>query len=139
MGGKHYISHNPLQTRDVTCTRLKRVIWLRIDKDFPGAEIIASFLLSTMTKLLEWLLGVSVLVTAWALLTFDLLDLKLPQVYREVVWPMPVYLLVAFGCYSIATVGYRVATFNDCEEAAQELQAQIQEAKLDFKKKGLKF
>ncbi|XP_018621419.1 dolichol-phosphate mannosyltransferase subunit 3 [Scleropages formosus] len=92
-----------------------------------------------MTKLLEWLLGVSVVVTAWGLLTFDLLDLKVPQVYREVVWPMPVYLLVVFGCYSIATVGYRVATFNDCEEAAQELQAQIKEAKLDLKKKGLKF
>lgn len=51
---------------------------------------------------------------------------------------MPVYLLVAFGCYSLATVGYRVATFNDCEDAAKELQAQIKEAKEDLKKKGLK-
>ncbi|KAG7469441.1 hypothetical protein MATL_G00129040 [Megalops atlanticus] len=92
-----------------------------------------------MTKLLEWLLGTAVVGIAWGLLTFDLLDLKLPQVYREVVWPMPVYLLVAFGCYSLATVGYRVATFNDCEEAAKELQAQIQEAKSDLVKKGLKF
>ncbi|XP_036395594.1 dolichol-phosphate mannosyltransferase subunit 3 [Megalops cyprinoides] len=92
-----------------------------------------------MTKLLEWLLGTAVVGIAWGLLTFDLLDLKLPQVYREVVWPMPVYFLVAFGCYSLATVGYRVATFNDCEEAAKELQAQIQEAKSDLVKKGLKF
>lgn len=51
---------------------------------------------------------------------------------------MPVYLLVVFGCYSLATVGYRVATFNDCEDAAKELQAQIKEAKADLKKKGLK-
>ncbi len=51
---------------------------------------------------------------------------------------MPVYLLVAIGCYSLATVGYRVATFNDCEDAAKELQAQIKEAKEDLKKKGLK-
>ncbi|XP_042291614.1 dolichol-phosphate mannosyltransferase subunit 3 isoform X2 [Thunnus albacares] len=91
-----------------------------------------------MTKLLEWLFAVSVVVAAWALVTFDLLDLSLPQTYREVAWPMPLYLLVSFGCYSLATVGYRVATFNDCEEAAKELQGQIAEAKEDLRKKGLK-
>ncbi|XP_016133446.1 dolichol-phosphate mannosyltransferase subunit 3-like isoform X2 [Sinocyclocheilus anshuiensis] len=91
-----------------------------------------------MTKLLEWLLGVSLIGVAWGLVTFDLLDLQLPPQYRELAWPMPVYLLVAFGCYSLAAVGYRVATFNDCEDAAKELQAQIKEAKEDLKKKGLK-
>ncbi|XP_018961581.1 dolichol-phosphate mannosyltransferase subunit 3-like isoform X2 [Cyprinus carpio] len=91
-----------------------------------------------MTKLLEWLLGASLIGMAWGLVTFDLLDLQLPPQYRELVWPMPVYLLVVFGCYSLATVGYRVATFNDCEDAAKELQAQIKEAKEDLKKKGLK-
>lgn len=92
-----------------------------------------------MTKLLEWLLGSAMVGITWGLLTFDVLDLQLPQAYREVVWPMPVYLLVVFGCYSLATVGYRVATFNDCEEAAKELQSQIIEAREDLKKKGLKF
>ncbi|XP_035385170.1 dolichol-phosphate mannosyltransferase subunit 3 [Electrophorus electricus] len=92
----------------------------------------------TMTKLLEWLFAVSLVGVAWGLVTFDLLDFQFPAVYREVAWPMPVYLLVVFGCYSLATVGYRVATFNDCEEAARELQGQIQEAKEDLKKKGLK-
>ncbi|XP_018540525.1 dolichol-phosphate mannosyltransferase subunit 3 [Lates calcarifer] len=91
-----------------------------------------------MTKLLEWLFGVSLVGALWALVTFDLLDLSLPQTYREVAWPMPLYLLVSFGCYSLATVGYRVATFNDCEEAAIELQEQIKEAKEDLRKKGLK-
>ncbi|KAF4100688.1 hypothetical protein G5714_018884 [Onychostoma macrolepis] len=91
-----------------------------------------------MTKLLEWLLGVSLIGVAWGLFTFDLLDLQLPPQCRELAWPMPVYLLVVFGCYSLATVGYRVATFNDCENAAKELQAQIKEAKEDLKKKGLK-
>lgn len=91
-----------------------------------------------MTKLLQWLFGVSALVAVWALLTFDLLDLSLPQTYREVAWSMPVYLLVSFGCYSLAIVGYRVATFNDCEEAAEELRQQIKEAKEDLRKKGLK-
>lgn len=92
-----------------------------------------------MTKLLQWLFGVSVLAAVWALVTFDLLQLSLPHTFREVAWPMPVYLLVSFGCYSLSIVGYRVATFNDCEEAAKELLLQIREAKEDLKKKGLKF
>ncbi|KAK7898878.1 hypothetical protein WMY93_019731 [Mugilogobius chulae] len=91
-----------------------------------------------MTKLVEWLVGVSVVLVAWAVVSFDLLELSLPDTYREVAWPMPLYLLVSFGCYSLATVGYRVATFNDCEEAAKELQEQIKEAKEDLRKRGLK-
>ncbi|XP_057683855.1 dolichol-phosphate mannosyltransferase subunit 3 [Corythoichthys intestinalis] len=91
-----------------------------------------------MTKFMEWLFGVSVVLAAWVLVAFDPLDLKVPHPYREVAWPMPLYLLVSFGCYSLLTVGYRVATFNDCQEAAEELQAQIKEAKKDLKKKGLR-
>ncbi|XP_015229160.1 PREDICTED: dolichol-phosphate mannosyltransferase subunit 3 [Cyprinodon variegatus] len=91
-----------------------------------------------MTKLLQWLLGVSLLGIIWAVIAFDLLELSVPGTYREVAWSMPLYLLVSFGCYSLATVGYRVATFNDCDEAARELQEQIKEAKEDLRKKGLK-
>uniref|UniRef100_A0A8C6SC64 Dolichol-phosphate mannosyltransferase subunit 3 n=1 Tax=Neogobius melanostomus TaxID=47308 RepID=A0A8C6SC64_9GOBI len=92
-----------------------------------------------MTKLVEWLVGVTAVLVSWAVVSFDLLDLSLPEAYREVALPMPLYLLVSFGCYSLATVGYRVATFNDCEDAAKELQGQIKEAKEDLRKKGLKF
>ncbi|KAJ3609288.1 hypothetical protein NHX12_023811 [Muraenolepis orangiensis] len=92
-----------------------------------------------MTKLLEWVFGVSLLGAAWACVTFDLLRVSIPPAYREVAWPMPLYLLVSFGCYSLATVGYRVATFNDCDDAAKELRGQIIEAKEDLRKKGFKF
>lgn len=92
-----------------------------------------------MTKLMQWLFGVSLLAVVWALITFDLLDLSLPQTCRDVAWPMPAYLLVTFGCYSLGVVGYRVATFNDCEEAAQELHMHIKEAREDLRKKGLRF
>ncbi len=34
---------------------------------------------------------------------------------------------------------FRVATFNDCEEAAAELQKQISEAREDLRSKGFKF
>ncbi|XP_077404899.1 dolichol-phosphate mannosyltransferase subunit 3 [Vanacampus margaritifer] len=91
-----------------------------------------------MTKLMEWLFGVSVVLAAWVLVAFDPLDLSVPHTYREVALPMPLYLLVSFGCYSLATVGYRVATFNDCKEAAEELRDQIKEAKEDLRRKGLK-
>ncbi|CAL9691654.1 unnamed protein product [Knipowitschia caucasica] len=91
-----------------------------------------------MTKLVEWLVGVSLVLVVWAVVSFDLLELSLPPSYREVAWPMPLYLLVSFGCFSLATVGYRVATFNDCEDAAKELREHIREAKEDLRKKGLK-
>uniref|UniRef100_A0A674DFI2 Dolichol-phosphate mannosyltransferase subunit 3 n=1 Tax=Salmo trutta TaxID=8032 RepID=A0A674DFI2_SALTR len=72
-----------------------------------------------MTKLLEWVFGISVIGAALALVTFDLLDMRLPEAYREVAGPMPMYLLLVFGCY---------------EEASKELQAQIKEAKRLFLK-----
>lgn len=93
----------------------------------------------TMTKLAQWLFGLTLLGTTWVTLNFDLLGLDLPQTYKQVIWPLPVYLLVAFGCYSLATIGYRVATFNDCEDAAKELQEQIKAAKKDLSSRGFKF
>ncbi|KAJ8000346.1 hypothetical protein DPEC_G00203870 [Dallia pectoralis] len=118
-----------------------RRIVLALEEGYLSSGLLAlkiSAVLPAMTKLLEWVFGVLVVGAAWALVTFDLLDLRLPEAFRQVAWPMPVYLLVVFGCYSLATVGYRVATFNDCEEASKELQAQIQEAKEDLRRKGLK-
>ncbi|XP_073179046.1 dolichol-phosphate mannosyltransferase subunit 3 isoform X1 [Lepidochelys kempii] len=93
----------------------------------------------TMTKLVQWLCGLALLGTAWATLALDPLGLHLPLPCQQVLWPFPVYLLVAFGCYSLATVGYRLATFNDCEAAAKELQEQIREARADLSRRGLKF
>ncbi|KAG8429720.1 hypothetical protein GDO86_019391 [Hymenochirus boettgeri] len=92
-----------------------------------------------MTKLAEWLVGLTVLCAAWVTLNFNLLDLDLPEPLQQLIWPFPIYLLVVFGCYSLATIGYRVATFNDCQDAAQELQNQISEAKKDLATKGLRF
>lgn len=47
-------------------------------------------------------------------------------------------LFSVFQFYSVFTVLYRVFTFNDCPEAAEELQKQIEEAKKDLAAKGLK-
>ncbi|KAM6226119.1 dolichol-phosphate mannosyltransferase subunit 3 [Porphyrio hochstetteri] len=91
-----------------------------------------------MTKLCQWLCGLALLGSAWAALALTPPGLRLPAPYREVLLPLPVYLLVAFGCYSLATVGYRLATFNDCEEAAAELREDIAAARADLRQRGLR-
>ncbi|XP_006214722.1 dolichol-phosphate mannosyltransferase subunit 3 [Vicugna pacos] len=92
-----------------------------------------------MTKLAQWLWGLALLGSTWAALTMGALGLELPASCREVLWPLPAYLLVAAGCYALGTVGYRVATFHDCEDAARELQSQIQEARADLTRRGMRF
>ncbi|XP_025970880.1 dolichol-phosphate mannosyltransferase subunit 3 [Dromaius novaehollandiae] len=92
-----------------------------------------------MTKLGQWLWGLALLGSAWAALALGPLGPRVPPPCRQVLLPLPVYLLVAFGCYSLATVGYRLATFNDCEEAAAELQEHIGAARADLRRRGLQF
>ena len=36
-------------------------------------------------------------------------------------------------------INFRVATFNDCDEAADEVMGQIKEAREDLRTKGFKF
>ncbi|MXQ95899.1 hypothetical protein E5288_WYG015223 [Bos mutus] len=93
----------------------------------------------SMTKLAQWLWALALLGSTWAALTMGALGLELPSSCREVLWPLPAYLLVSAGCYALGTVGYRVATFHDCEDAARELQSQIQEARADLTRRGLRF
>ncbi|XP_071477293.1 dolichol-phosphate mannosyltransferase subunit 3-like [Diadema antillarum] len=91
------------------------------------------------TKLVQWLTVFVLLASSWSAIVFNLLPMKVDERLREVVWPFPVYLLVAFGCYSVGTIGYRVATFNDCHEAADSLKKEILEARKDLTSKGFKF
>ncbi|NWS78862.1 DPM3 mannosyltransferase, partial [Crotophaga sulcirostris] len=92
-----------------------------------------------MTKLAQWLWGLALLGSAWAALALEPPGLHLPAPFRQALLPLPLYLLVAFGCYSLATVGYRLATFNDCEEAAAELQEHIRVARAELRQRGLRF
>ncbi|XP_036917902.1 dolichol-phosphate mannosyltransferase subunit 3-like [Sturnira hondurensis] len=87
---------------------------------------------ATLTKLAQLLWALALLGSAWAALTTGALGLELPPSCREVLWPLPAYLLVSAGNYALSTVGYRVATFHDCEDVAQELQKQIQEARANL-------
>mmetsp|Transcript_25153 Transcript_25153/g.42086 ORF Transcript_25153/g.42086 Transcript_25153/m.42086 type:complete len:106 (-) Transcript_25153:676-993(-) len=54
-----------------------------------------------------------------------------------VVQILPMYALVSFGFYSLAVIGYRVASFPTCPEASVELQREILEARADLTAKGV--
>jgi len=58
---------------------------------------------------------------------------------KFILLPLPIHILGVFGIYSAFVVLWRTFTFNDCPEAAKELQSQIIKAKADLRKKGFKY
>ena len=91
-----------------------------------------------MTKLVEWLTAVVLLFGIWlSVLTQNIGNFSIDYPNLTFLWPL--LLLIVFGIYSLLVICYRVVNFNDCPEAADELQKQIVEAKEDLKKKGLEF
>ena len=59
--------------------------------------------------------------------------------FYQLILLLPVLLVGVFGVVSVAIIAYRVYTFNDCAEAASELQQQIKQAKNELSLKGIKF
>ncbi|XP_072026497.1 dolichol-phosphate mannosyltransferase subunit 3-like [Amphiura filiformis] len=91
------------------------------------------------TKLAQWLTALTIFSITWATVTFQWVPVPLDSAVKDVILLSPIYLLIVFACYSLATIGYRVYTFNDCEGAAEELKQEIEEARKDLKKRGFKF
>merc|ERR1712243_349677 len=75
-----------------------------------------------MTKLLEFLTLVASISSLWLAVYLEAVD---TCCYRSSILLSPLLLVITFGLYSVCVIAYRVATFNDCEEAALELQKQI--------------
>lgn len=92
-----------------------------------------------MTKLLEWLAGAFLFAAVWLSVVMNDLDLDIVRNNINIIVPLPLIVLVLFGLYSITVVLWRVYNFNDCKEAAEELQSEIKEAKEYLGKKGYKF
>ncbi|XP_015706408.1 dolichol-phosphate mannosyltransferase subunit 3 [Coturnix japonica] len=90
-----------------------------------------------MTKLAQWLLVLALLGSCWVALVLAPFSPQLPVPVRQVLLPLPIYLLVVSGCFSLAAVGFRVATFNDCPEAAAELRGHIAMARADLRLRGM--
>ena len=92
-----------------------------------------------MTQLLQWLGCVGMFLAVWTAFVTKWISVDITDDWMELVYYLPIYLLMTFACYSLAAVGYRVATFNDCGEAAEELKHEIEEARKDLKQKGFIF
>ena len=50
---------------------------------------------------------------------------------------LPFWLLVSFGAYLLARLGWGVLTFNDVPEAHKEIVAEIEMAKKDLRRLGV--
>lgn len=50
---------------------------------------------------------------------------------------LPLWALVSFGAYLLASLGWGVFTFNDCPEAHKELMGEIETAKVELRKLGV--
>ena len=109
-----------------------------------GTDILEGFfrwnwrlLQKDMTKLMEWLTGFLAIFTVWlSILIGSNLAISHPNL--TLFWPL-LFIVIPFGLFSVAVIIYRVYNFNDCAEAAKELQSEIKTAREDLKKKGMVF
>ena len=51
---------------------------------------------------------------------------------------IPLAMIVYFGCYSLCNIGWHMITLHDCKEAQDEIFAEVEEAKIYLRKKGMK-
>ncbi len=87
---------------------------------------------------MQWLCLLALIVGVWfAILTQNVGNLATDYPNLSFLWPIGLVIVVGIWC--LCLIVYRVLTFNDCPEAAEELQREIKAAKEDLKKKGLKF
>ncbi|XP_043239800.1 dolichol-phosphate mannosyltransferase subunit 3-like isoform X1 [Amphibalanus amphitrite] len=94
---------------------------------------------ATMTMLMRWLFLAAVILGPWMAVLTNRYQSPWVDQNRHTLLLYPFALIAAFGVYSVCVIAWRVYSFNDCQEAADELQKQIKEAKEDLAKKGFKF
>ncbi|XP_043653308.1 dolichol-phosphate mannosyltransferase subunit 3 [Drosophila teissieri] len=92
-----------------------------------------------MTNLQRWLFYASLFAIPYLSVLLGTVQTPLTTKYFLHIQLLPLVLLVIFGIYSVWTVLYRTLTFNDCPEAAKELQDEILEARKDLIAQGFRF
>ncbi|XP_073943517.1 dolichol-phosphate mannosyltransferase subunit 3-like [Choristoneura fumiferana] len=90
-----------------------------------------------MTKLLEWISVASALLAVWYSLVGGYVKHPAIENNMNLIIVSPIIFVILFGLYAVTVILYRVFSFNNCEDAAKELQAEILEAKKDLASKGL--
>ncbi|XP_055328858.1 dolichol-phosphate mannosyltransferase subunit 3-like [Paramacrobiotus metropolitanus] len=91
-----------------------------------------------MLKVLEWIIAGVLTLAVWLAAVLNVHSWKLSSFGTNVVLYFPVIAVLIFGLTSAAIIAYRVSTFRDCPDAAKELQQEIEEARADLKRKGLR-
>ena len=92
-----------------------------------------------MTKLTQWMFCIILFLSLWLAVIGGYTPVKVDDEFMIWVYLIPVFLIAGFGIVSVFIIGYRVATFNNCDHAAKELVREIEEAKRDLTAKGFKF
>ena len=125
------VTLSKIQTKQTCQKFLLRVIFFLVKLKTFEEKII------NMTKLMEWLTGLLAIFALWLSILFGS-DLANTHPNLTLFWPI-LFLVIPFGLFSVAVIIFRVYNFNDCREAAEELQGEIKAAKEDLKKKGMVF
>uniref|UniRef100_A0A6B2E767 Dolichol-phosphate mannosyltransferase subunit 3 n=1 Tax=Phlebotomus kandelakii TaxID=1109342 RepID=A0A6B2E767_9DIPT len=92
-----------------------------------------------MTKLMQWLTGLVAFLAIYIPLVTGTVDIQCLRNFQYEIKILPIVLIGLFGIHSVNTVLYRTFTIRDCNEAAEELQNDIKEARKDLISKGFKF
>lgn len=88
---------------------------------------------------MEWVTGGGLFIGIWAVLINNKSITESTDGVRHFVLFLPFYALLGFAVISVSIIAWRVYTFNDCKEAAEDLQREIKEARADLTRKGMKF
>ena len=82
------------------------------------------------------MIQVTVVVGTWLASVTVYKSRTLAYVPEEVLWVLPWYALVLFGCYTFMRVGLDLFYFNNYPEEIKVLEGDIREAKHDLKVRG---
>eukprot|EP00741_Cyanophora_paradoxa_P022518 tig00021464_g21744.t1 len=88
-----------------------------------------------MRKVVKATAVVAVALAAWMALLSD--AAALDERSRGVARMMPLYALVSFGAYSLASIAWGLISFREYPEEAEELKRDVQRAKADLRRKSL--
>jgi len=81
----------------------------------------------------------SVLTALYLLAFFSIIPVPLleEETAQQLLPVIPWWLLVSFGSYSLASLGWGLFTFRDCPDAYEELMREITMAKADLSARGI--
>lgn len=85
------------------------------------------------------LITIAAFFAAWFVLLSDALPFHLSDSVTQVISVLPWWLLVSFGCYSLASIGYNLLIFRECPSALPSLEADLKRARVHLTQKGFKF